>query len=174
VRGLVRAFARRLVAVARLAAWPAPCRAAGRGSAAPTSRRSGQSGDKSPHSKTWRAIHAFEIHHAAPPERPLPKSRGVRGMIGKGMEFIPLTVIPLPRFQFRSPVAAEVSSRGGCSLQSTSAAWEQSSLTSPWARSPLREFRPRSDGRWPRGRHGSPGPGSGRPRRLRCCGRWWW
>src|SRR5213594_4309808 len=50
VRGLVRAFGRRLVAVGCGKASKLS-RAAGRGPALATSRQSGKSGDKSPHSK---------------------------------------------------------------------------------------------------------------------------
>jgi hypothetical protein len=50
VRGLVRAFGRRLVAVERHEGVQLPARAAERGPALATSRQSGESGDKSPHS----------------------------------------------------------------------------------------------------------------------------
>ncbi len=52
VRGLVRAFGRRLVAVKHEGRVLSVRRAALRGSALATSRQSGQSGDKSPHSKS--------------------------------------------------------------------------------------------------------------------------
>src|SRR6266540_2497190 len=51
VRGLVRAFGRRLVAVERERGVPLFSRPAERGPALATSRPSGKSGDKSPHSK---------------------------------------------------------------------------------------------------------------------------
>ena len=56
VRGLVRAFGRRLVAVEREGSVPLLLRAAERGPAVATSRHGGQSGDESPHSKSLSSV----------------------------------------------------------------------------------------------------------------------